>query len=129
MFLGNLILLHVLRHLSLPHLGMELIIDTSKCLLWWWWWWMMIMNCFCRMIDWWKGLSLFPSRTIVKDPHHRKSLTCCKQFLNLQLFSNLFDAKVIKTFTLLRSHFNEFSLYIYIYIYIYLISTSIFWVT
>ena len=32
----------------------------------------------------WHGLVLFPARTIARDPHHCKSLTCCKQGLNLR---------------------------------------------
>ena len=34
----------------------------------------MMKDCFCGMVDRW-GLGLFPTETIVKDPHHRKSLT------------------------------------------------------
>ena len=39
---------------------------------------MMMMNCFCVFVAWLtdeRRLALFPAGTIVKDPHHRESLT------------------------------------------------------
>ena len=45
---------------------------------------MMMMNCFCGMVDRRKAFSLFPVGTIIRDPHHRKSLTRCEQGLNLR---------------------------------------------
>ena len=40
---------------------------------------------FCGMADQQRAFSLqkaFPARTIVRDPHHCQSLTCCEQDLN-----------------------------------------------
>ena len=42
-----------------------------------------LMNCFRGMFDQWKAISLI-SRTIARDPHHRKSPTRRKQDLNLR---------------------------------------------
>ena len=42
---------------------------------------MMKMNCFCGMVDRQKVFSPIPAGTIVRDPHHRKSLTCREQDL------------------------------------------------
>ena len=44
---------------------------------------MMMMSCFCGMVDRWKALSLIPTGTIVRDPHHRESRTRREQDLNL----------------------------------------------
>ena len=44
---------------------------------------MMMMNCFCDMVDRRKVFSLIAG-TIVRDPHHRESLTCREQVLNLR---------------------------------------------
>ena len=35
----------------------------------------MMMNCFCGMVDQWKGLTLFPAGPIVRDSHHHESDT------------------------------------------------------
>ena len=43
----------------------------------------MMMNCFCGMVDRRKTFSLISSRYTVRDSHHRESLTCRKQDLNL----------------------------------------------
>ena len=45
-----------------------------------WWWWIVFV---VRLTDE-KHLALFPAGTIVRDPHHLKSLTCCEQDLNLR---------------------------------------------
>ena len=45
---------------------------------------MMMMKCFCGMVDRRKAfLALFPSGTIVRDPHYRESPTRREQGLNL----------------------------------------------
>ena len=44
---------------------------------------MMIMNCFCSVADRRKTLALFSTGTIVRDPHHRKSLACHEQDFDL----------------------------------------------
>ena len=66
---------------SPPHFGYNF--SRKMFFMWWWWWW------WCW---WWivfvvwltneRHLALFPARTIVRDPHHRKSPTGCKD-LNL----------------------------------------------
>ena len=46
---------------------------------WWWWWWGIVF------VVWLTGkrrLALFPTRTIVRDPHHYEFPTCPKQDLN-----------------------------------------------
>ena len=48
---------------------------------WWWWWWWWIV--FVAWLTDERLLALFPTGTIVRDPHHRESLTCCVQDLNL----------------------------------------------
>ena len=48
---------------------------------------MMVMkNCFCEMVELTdeRHLAIFPAATIVRDPHHRESLTHCEQDLNLR---------------------------------------------
>ena len=44
---------------------------------------MMMMNCFAVWLTDERRLALFPAGTIVRDPHHRESLTRRKQDLNL----------------------------------------------
>ena len=44
---------------------------------------MMTINCFCGMVDRQKVFNLFPVGTIVRDPNHLESPTCCEQDLNL----------------------------------------------
>ena len=46
---------------------------------WWWWWWSMMMNFFVVWLTNERPLALFPAGAIVRDPHHRESLTCCEQ--------------------------------------------------
>ena len=46
---------------------------------WWWWWWFVFVVWLTDE----RHLALFPPGTIVRDPHHRESSTCCKQDLNL----------------------------------------------
>ena len=45
---------------------------------------MMMMNCFAVWLTDERRLALFPAGTIVRDPHHRESLTRRKQDLNLR---------------------------------------------
>ena len=45
---------------------------------------MTMMNGFCGMDDRRKTLALFAVGTIVRDPHHRESLTRHEQDLNLR---------------------------------------------
>ena len=45
---------------------------------------MMMMNCFVIWLTDKGRLALFPAGTIVRDPHHRESLTRCEQGLNLR---------------------------------------------
>ena len=44
---------------------------------------MMMMNCFVVWLTDESRLALFPAGTIVRDPHHRESLTRREQGLNL----------------------------------------------
>ena len=44
---------------------------------------MMMMNCFCGMVTDERHLALFRAGTIVRDPHHRESLTHHEQGLSL----------------------------------------------
>ena len=46
---------------------------------WWWWWWIAVVVWLTDK----RCLALFPAGTIVRDPHHRESLTCLEQGLNL----------------------------------------------
>ena len=44
-----------------------------------------LMNyCFCGMVDWQKALALIPAGTIVRDPNHHESPTCCQWDWNLR---------------------------------------------
>ena len=45
---------------------------------------MMMMNSFVVWLIDERRLSLFPNGTIVRDPHHGKSLTCLEQDLKLR---------------------------------------------
>ena len=74
---------------------------------------MMMMNCICGMgLTNKRLLVLFPVRTIVKDSHHCKSLTCCKQDLNLcrtrvqALLNKVVHAVVITTTLQSQEHVN-----------------------
>ena len=42
---------------------------------WWWSWWIVFVVWLTDE----RLLSLFPARTIVRDPHHREYPTCCEQ--------------------------------------------------
>ena len=50
---------------------------------WWWWWWWRWWIVFVVWLTDKRCFALFPAGTIVRDPHHRESLTCHKQDLNL----------------------------------------------
>ena len=50
---------------------------------WWWWWWWWWWIVFVVWLTDERHVTLFPARTIVRDPHHRESLTRSKQDLNL----------------------------------------------
>ena len=45
---------------------------------------MMMMNGYCGKVDHERRVTLIPAETIVRDSHHRKSLTRRKQDLNLR---------------------------------------------
>ena len=45
-----------------------------------WWWWRI---AFVLWLTDERHFVLFPAETIVRDPHHRESPTCCEQDLNL----------------------------------------------
>ena len=51
---------------------------------------MMMMNCFCGMVDQQTCLDLFSAGTIVRDPHHRVSLTRHEHYLFAQNLSSGF---------------------------------------
>ena len=75
--------------------------ERKKWWWWWWWWW------WCRWWWWWwivfvvwltdeRRLALFPSATIVRDPHHREPPTRRKQGLNSKRFnSRVWIARVL----------------------------------
>ena len=44
---------------------------------------MMMINCFVVSLTNERCLALYPAGTIIRDPHHRESLTGCKQDLNM----------------------------------------------
>ena len=44
---------------------------------------MMTMNCFVVWLTNERYLALFPVKTIIRDPHHRESLTCREHSLNM----------------------------------------------
>ena len=48
--------------------------------LWWSWWWIVFLVWLTNE----RRLALFPTGTIIRDPHHRESPTCRKQDLNLR---------------------------------------------
>ena len=45
---------------------------------------LMMVNCFCGMVHRRKALALFPTGTIVRDPHHLESPTRREKDLNLR---------------------------------------------
>ena len=47
---------------------------------WWWWWWIVFVVWMTKE----RRLALFSAGAIVRYPHHRKSLTCRGQGLNLR---------------------------------------------
>ena len=46
-------------------------IYNKNSICWWWWWWIVFVVWLTDE----RRLALFPAETIVRDPHHRESLT------------------------------------------------------
>ena len=58
----------------------DLSLPTDTWWWWWWWWWIVFVVWLTNK----RCLALFPAGIIVRDPHHRESLTRRKQGLNLR---------------------------------------------
>ena len=66
---------------ELYQLQNDLFSPTQNCIGWWRWSWRWIAFVVCLTHE--RCLTLFPGRTIVRDPHYLESPTRCKQDLNL----------------------------------------------